>query len=150
MQLTDLESLLQFAMKKEREAADFFRLCGSKATDPVKQAQFEKMADEETGHYHKIQHFTSSAIAAGLLKSNISLNLSDYLAEVDFRPGMNYQELLFLAMKREERTIKLYTDLAGQTDRPEMVQMFRLLVGEELNHKKFLESESGINELQDM
>ena len=141
MQLTDIESLLQFAMKKEREAADFYRLCGDKATRPEMKAVFEKMADQESEHYHKIQHLTSNAIAAGLIKTSVDMKLSDYLADMDFRPGMAYHGLLVLAMKREEKAYRMYVDLAEKTNRPEMAKLFQMLANEELNHKQYIEKE---------
>jgi len=60
---------------------------------------------------------------------------SDYLVDTPFEKGMPYAELLRLAMKREEKSLKLYNDLAKKTDDKELVKTFQML------HQKQLFSE---------
>ena len=44
---------------------------------------------------------------------------SDYVVELEYRKGMAYNEILMLAMKREEKALKLYNDFLKQAETPE-------------------------------
>jgi len=54
---------------------------------------------------------------------------------------MSYKDLLTLAMKREESSHALYTDLIRQGDDPSVQKLFQVLAQEELKHKLKLEKE---------
>jgi rubrerythrin len=53
---------------------------------------------------------------------------------------MPMPEILKLAMKREEKAVKLYTTLSEQTDNADAKKVFQILVQEEAKHKLALES----------
>jgi hypothetical protein len=44
------------------------------------------------------------------------MKIGDYLTDVEFSSDMEYRDILVLAMKREERSKSLRTDLAERTD----------------------------------
>jgi rubrerythrin len=53
---------------------------------------------------------------------------------------MTYAELLRLAMKREEKALQLYNDLASKSEKSEWVKVFKMLSQEEAKHKLKLET----------
>ncbi len=54
---------------------------------------------------------------------------------------MKYQDLLILAMKREDAAYALYNNLATQSSDESIVKLFQILAQEELKHKNRLEKE---------
>jgi rubrerythrin len=65
---------------------------------------------------------------------------SDYMVELKYEDGMNYVDILRLAMKREEQALKMYNELQKKTDNPENIKLLKVLCQEEAKHKLFLES----------
>jgi rubrerythrin len=62
------------------------------------------------------------------------------MVEIEYQEGMPMPEILKIAMKREEKAVKLYTMLADQTDNKDAKKVFMILVQEESKHKLGLES----------
>ena len=54
--------------------------------------------------------------------------------------GALIERKLRLAMKREEKALRLYNELAQKTDDEACIQVFKLLSQEEAKHKQFLET----------
>ncbi|MCG8566008.1 MAG: rubrerythrin, partial [Desulfobacterales bacterium] len=73
-------------------------------------------------------------------KKVTDLKISDYLVEKDYEEGMPMPEILKLAMKREEKAVKLYQTMAEQTDHADVKKVFQILVQEEAQHKLALET----------
>jgi len=65
---------------------------------------------------------------------------SDYVLDLEYRKGMAYNEILMLAMKREEKALKLYNDFLKQADTPEAQKVFKMLCQEEAKHKNILDT----------
>jgi rubrerythrin len=62
------------------------------------------------------------------------------MVDLTYRKGMPYADILRLAMKREEKSLKLYNDLAGRSQEKDLVQVFKMLSQEEAKHKLKLET----------
>ena len=58
----------------------------------------------------------------------------------EYEKGMPMPEVLKLAMKREEKSVKLYQILGDKTDNADAKKLFQILVQEESKHKLGLES----------
>ena len=69
------------------------------------------------------------------------LKIGDYLADVDDSGELDYQKALIIAMKREKKSFKLYTDLATVTDNEDLRKTLLSLAQEEANHKLRFEIE---------
>ena len=78
-----------------------------------------------------------------------SLDIAEYVVAGEFHPGMNYPELLSLAMQREKAAYRLYTDLAKITPDPEARALLKALAQEEARHKLAFEIEYDTNVLQE-
>ena len=141
MELNDFNEIMKFALEKEQEAVDFYQEC-SKFTDrPAMKQAFLEMSEEEKKHVRMIQNFKPEHVDKISLKEIPNLKISDFLVDMEFKPGMSYQDLLILAMKREEKSYNLYTSLAQQGGDTSVVKLFKLLAQEELRHKNRLEKE---------
>ena len=65
---------------------------------------------------------------------------SNYVVELEYRRGMGYNEILMLAMKREEKALQLYNDFLDKADSEESRTLFKMLCQEEAKHKLALET----------
>ena len=59
---------------------------------------------------------------------------------MEYEPGMGYSDVLRLAMKREEKAVKFYTDYSEKAGKQEHEKLFRILAQEESKHKLKLET----------
>jgi len=62
------------------------------------------------------------------------------LVDLDYEKGMPYNEILLLAMKREEKALKLYNEFLDQAETKESQKLFKVLCQEEAKHKLALET----------
>jgi rubrerythrin len=63
------------------------------------------------------------------------------MVDVKFSDDSRYDELLIIAMKREEKSYAFYTELESRAGDDASRKVFTLLKGEELKHKARLEKE---------
>ena len=58
---------------------------------------------------------------------------------MEYEKGMHYTDILRLAMKKEEKALKLYNDLSKKADNENVIKLFKLLAQEEAKHKGYIE-----------
>jgi rubrerythrin len=133
--------LFDFALAKEDEAAAFYELLASTAAHGSLRNFFLELAGEERAHRAAFERIVREHGSGTPDRGNRPANLllSDYLVEVAYSPSMSFQDALILAMKREEKSLRLYTDLAGAADSAEVSATLRSLADQEAAHKTRLE-----------
>lgn len=137
MNFGSVDDILTFAIDKEKEAVTFYTdLSKKESTKSIKET-FRELAQEEAKHVKLLTGFSknTTAIDSYELKEIKDLKISDYLTEVEYTEGMVMEDIITLAMKREEMAAKLYKDLATKTSDKEANKLFMLLVQEESEHK---------------
>ncbi len=137
MNFASVDEILTFAIDREKEAVSFYTdLSKKESTQSMKQT-FTELAQEEAKHVKLLTGFSKNkaAIDSYQVKEIADLKISDYLADIEYKEGMIMEDVLTLAMKREEMAVKLYNDMAEKTQDQEAVKLFRLLVQEESEHK---------------
>ena len=70
-----------------------------------------------------------------------NLNIADYVTDVEPTPNMSYVDLLVVAMKKENLSYKLYTDIAAIAQSEDLTDIFLKLAQEEAEHKLRFEFE---------
>ena len=60
--------------------------------------------------------------------------------DLEYQKGMPYADILRLAMKREEKALKLYNKFLDETKDEKLSSLFKMLVQEEAKHKLALET----------
>ena len=138
---SSIEEIIKFAIDKEREAIVFYEDLARKVDNPLIKDAVLGMADEERKHEKILMNLTPKKIELTAQPSLPDLKLSDYLVEAPVSSDMNYQELLVIAMKREEKSFKLYSELEQRAGDDATRKVFTLLKGEELKHKTRLEKQ---------
>ena len=90
----------------------------------------------EEGHVTTLENILKEKIENIQLKDEIKdLKISDYLVEKEPSNNMNYQDILIIAMKREENSTKLYKDLAEKVSDEQIKKVLIRLSQEEAAHK---------------
>jgi rubrerythrin len=138
---SQVEEIIIFAIDKEREAIDFYGDLARKVENPVLKDAILSMADEERKHEKLLTNLTIKNLQFVRQPSQQDIKLSNYLVEAPVSKDMNYQELLIIAMKREEKAYELYLELELRASDDATRKVFTLLKGEELKHKSRLEGE---------
>ena len=138
MKLSSLDEILRFAIRKEADAAAFYRMAADRSNPGVKKT-FEELAKEEDGHKRKLEGFDLKKIDEMELKETKGMGLSEVMEDVPFSSDMSYADLLRMAMKNEEKSQQLYTSTAKMVKEPEMKKLLSALAQEESTHKEKLE-----------
>ena len=142
MNFNSVDEILEFAIEKEKEAVEFYsEIAENESFQGVKQT-FADFANEEKKHVKMLENLGSSKekIAAYEFKWIPDMKRSNYMVDITYEKGMHYTEILRLAMKREEKSLLLYNELAAMADQPEFVNLFKILSQEEAKHKNILET----------
>jgi rubrerythrin len=142
MNFGSIDEILTFAIGKENEAVAFYQSQAEKATKLSLKEIFDSFAKEEQKHAALLSDIAGNKekIDSYEFKKITDLKISDYMVEKDYEEGMPMPEILKVAMKREEKAVKLYQALADQTDNADAKKLFLMLVQEESKHKLGLES----------
>ncbi len=135
MDIGKFNEIIDFAIEREDEAVKFYHeLLENTDFFDMKEMlrEFELM---ERGHITILEKLRQREVA-GLKAAKVdSLKISEYLVPPPTLENMSFQDILITAMKREELSQRLYTDLASNIDEPEMRQVFEKLASEEARHK---------------
>ena len=133
------KEMIQFAIQREIEAMDFY----DKASKMVKHSGtkdlFLDFRKQEEGHKKKLEKVKAGKIVLGKIEKIPNLKISDYMVETELKPDIAYGDILRVAMKREERSVKLYTDLNEKNQDENLKNLFTFLIQEENKHKYYIE-----------
>lgn len=138
---TDFRDILDFAIKNEQEAVEFYTGLASMTKSEEMKKVFIGFAGEEMSHKAKLADIKSSGIAPAVMEKISDLKISDYLVTTEVSPRMSYRDALIVAMNREKAAFKLYTALANRATSEIIRDLFLLLASEESKHKLCFEIE---------
>jgi rubrerythrin len=140
-QWKSVDEVLDFAIGQEEQAAAFYTDLAEGMDRPWMQAVFKGFAQEELGHKRKLEEIKAGKKLLTVASKVIDLKIGDYLVDVDPSGKLDYQGALVLAMKKEKKAFKMYTDLAATTDDANLKALFESLAQEEAKHKLRFEIE---------
>ena len=129
------DELLDFAIDREQEAHDLYMDLAGRAEQFDVKTFLTQLAGEELTHKAKLEEVKSGRRPFAGARDVADLHISDYLAEVAPSGSLDYQDALILAIKREEASRNLYTDLARLAADKELKTVFLALAEEEGKHK---------------
>ena len=140
MQFQSFEEIMSYALDKEKEAAAFYEEASKQEKFSGAKETFQSFAKEEKKHQHMLENFSEENIEYYKIEKIPDLKRSDYLVDMEYEPGMGYSDILRLAMKREEKAVKFYTDYSEKAEKKEHEKLFQILAQEESKHKLKLET----------
>jgi len=144
MDFKNLDDILDFAISKEQEAHDFYLAVAEEEALSGNRQTFQDFAREEQKHVDLLQKLKRGGVVEGVenypFKWIKDIKRSDLVLDMDYHKGMDYRDILMLAIKREEKALKLYNDLLRQAGTDAAQKVFKILCQEEAKHKLALET----------
>ena len=142
MSFDSYEEIIKFAIEKEIEAAAFYEEASQQEPYAGAKETLESFAKEEKKHRVMLEDFLKGErnFSDYKFKWIPDMKRSNYLVDLEYKKGMPYSDILRLAMKREEKALKLYNELLEKTDDKSLAKVFKMLCQEEAKHKQILET----------
>ncbi|MBT8339703.1 MAG: ferritin family protein [Desulfatitalea sp.] len=144
MQFNNLDEIIDFAIDKEKEAAEFYFKVSTQEQFSGKRQMLEEFSAEERKHQRLLEDLKAGKVSARIddykFKWITDIKRSDFVDDVEYHPGMSYPELLLFAMKREEKALKLYNEMLTNAQTEDQKKVFKMLCQEEAKHKLTLET----------
>lgn len=141
--------IVRFAILKEEEAAAAYKAASRIVTRSNVRDMLLSFATQEEGHKRRLEAVDLESVAAADIRAVPDLKIADYTDGVEITAAMDYQEILVVAMKREEKAHNLYTALASKAEDAGLSKLFTFLAQEEARHKLALEKEYDEHVLSD-
>jgi len=133
-----LDEILRFAIRKEADAAAFYKMAADRSNPGVKET-FRELAKMEEGHKKKLEGFDLKKVGQMKLEETKGLGMSELMEDVPYSSDMSYADLLRMAIKQEEKSQQLYTSTAKISPEPSLKKLLLILAQEESTHKEKLE-----------
>jgi len=134
-----MSEIVELCIDQEQQAIDLYEMARDQAKNEAARKKFQELVDMEVAHKVALQNFE---IESYIDLPPADLKVTDYLMEPDMSDSLSTQEILIVAAKREDKTARMYQDLADhfRSDK-KLNTFFQMMADEELRHKHDLESE---------
>lgn len=140
--MNTIEEVIDFAIEKEAETSAFYHQLKNMAESKGSKETFEKLAKMEHHHQELLENLDMEKVNGLANNTTPDLKISDYLEEVEFTPDIKYRDILVLAMKAEEKSHRMYKEMAAQSEPDsDLHRLFYFLTEQEAKHKLMLETE---------
>lgn len=133
------QEVIQFAIEREIESMDFYYKASLLVRPSGTKDLFLDFMKQEEGHKKKLEEVKEGKMVIGKIEKIPNLKISEYLVETELKPDISYADILRIAMKREERSVKLYSDLNEKNEEEGLENLFTFLIQEESKHKYAIE-----------
>ncbi len=145
MEFKSYQAIIDFAIEKEIEAASFYEEVAGTEVQEETRKMFLDFAKEERKHQYLLENLDCKG-ECSLVTQDYKfkwigdIKRSDLMVDIVWRKGMLYRDILLLAMKREEKALKLYNELRQHSETETAKNIFKILCQEEARHKLGLET----------
>jgi len=148
------ERMIRLAIRREREAYEFYNEAAKNSQLSSSAKLLLELAQREVTHREKLEKALEEDVcetfSCGSVDEVNDLKLSDYLVDIPLRSDSSPQEILQVAMKREQASHMFYRALSGKTTHLMFRMVFETLAREELDHKNRLEKTYEDNFMSEM
>ncbi len=139
LKFKSVEEVLDFAVREEEEAYEFYRGWKEKLKLPGSQKVFDELAKEELKHKALLLEVKNGKKFKPSTEKITDLKIAETVQDVKTNPGSDYQDALIISMKKEKDAFRLYSDLAALAEDSGIQTLFFSLAQEEAKHKMRLE-----------
>ena len=129
------DEVIDFAINGEKEAVEFYHELQQKTKFEARKAMLKEFENMEKGHIVILENVRERGLENITVKEVTNLNISEYIVDVKPYENMTYQDILIIAMKKEEQAQKLYLKMASTLPGTELETLFLKLASEEAGHK---------------
>lgn len=133
------QEIIKFAIDKEIKSYNFYTNASQVAKYSGAKNLFSDLAQQEVGHRKMLEKLDLKKIAQAKIEKVPDLKISDYIVDAEFKPDMPYADILRIAIKMEERALKLYNNMNQSNQDENLKKLFSLLANEEAKHKLRIE-----------
>lgn len=134
-----LEEVIKFAVEREDTAFKLYTRAAELSTTIPARKMFEELAREEATHKAVFSKIDEDKAEHHKLCTIPEKTIATYLADVEFRPDLSYNQILQYALKTEENAYQLYKTAAGMTDDERLQKVLMTFADVELGHRRRLE-----------
>lgn len=149
METKTFEQVIEFAIQREEDAIKAYGDMMEMAETPGLKTLLAELQSEERNHKKLLQELSEENVESLKVEDVIDLKISDYLVEESPSADMDFQDLLILAAKKEQKAAELYSSLAERAKEQEIKKLFEFLVMQEKSHKLKLEKEYEVHVLEE-
>jgi len=149
MTFKSVDEILDFAIKNEEIAAQFYTDLSERGETVGIRELFQQFALEEQGHKKLLLQVKSGKRELLPDAKVADLKIAEYTVEMKPSAEITYQDALLLAMQAEKKAFMLYSDLAARVDDENLRNTFLGLAQEEAKHKLRFEIEYDENILSE-
>lgn len=135
MKKDDFNAIIDFAVDREKEAVEFYKDLQSKARFDEMKEMLKDLETMERGHITFLEKVRERGMEKVEVDEVNDLSISDYMVEVEPKPDMDYQDILIIAMKREQKSKELYEELAKRFAGSEVEKILLKIAADETEHK---------------
>lgn len=135
----DIKEIIKQAAEQEDRAYKYYMDALKIVKDAAAKVWIKELADEELKHKQMLETFDVSQIKKFKPDKIQDLHITEYLVDKDIEEVKDAQDLLIVAMKKEQKSYNFYVSMAKSTDNRDVKKLCRILAQEELKHKHKLE-----------
>ena len=139
MNREEFNQIIDYAIEREKEAVNFYHELQTSVHFTERQKLLVNLEQMEEGHVAMLEGIRHKKIENLLVPEVENLHISEYLVQDEVSGELSYQDILIIAMKREESSHRLYTDMAEKTGDTGVKKLFSKLASEEAKHKLLFE-----------
>lgn len=138
----DAEKVLEMAIAVEEESAAFYRAAVDQVDAKPLKDFFLGLSQEDLKQIHFLKKYRGREQSLVVAPSEKDYRLSEEIVgeeDLHFAPNMAFRDCVALAMKREEKAMQTYRELADTAEDLEAKKLFLDLVHMKQRHKAGLE-----------
>ena len=135
----ELEKIINFAIDQEKKAVSFYQYLQKITKFSEKKNLLKDLENMEMGHIEILKKLKNEDLKDIEVKEVQNLHIGDYLVPSEPSENMSYQDIIVIAIKKEEKAYNLYKDLASKMDNENAKKLFLKLASEEAKHKNIFE-----------
>lgn len=142
-ELNTFNDVLKVAIKKEEDAVGFYTKAVEIVNNPGTKEMIKEFITQEQKHVTLLQNAQQSKTmeTVGIKTLPPSMNLTQYLVDGTISESTTPQDVMIIAMKREDSAIEFYSDYLGTFEGTDIGELFQHLCNMEKEHKERLEAE---------
>ncbi len=139
MATMDVKEIVKQATQQEEMAYKFYTDALKYVKDAAAKVWLKELAGEELKHKEMLQKLDVSKVKQFKPAKIHDLHITEYLVDKDVHEIKDFQDVLIVAMKKEQKAYNFYVGMAKSADSPDMQKICKVLAQEELKHKHKLE-----------
>lgn len=137
--MDDFREIIEFAIRSEVEAKEYYLHVAGKTNNEMVKKLFLEFAEEEADHEKLLANILANNEASLNFKKTQDYKLSETIPDPDMSGKVTMADIIAVAMKREERAMNMYLNLAKDSSSEKAKELFMGLADMERGHKVKLE-----------